>query len=218
MRRLEPQGHAPTRGLGPLRAPRMPALLLCAAGVAFSFGASPVAVAAFATTHDGDQAQAVTGVLIAIWSLGSAAAGLWYGARNWDTALSRQLTVLLAGLAVGYAAWAAMPNSIALGAVLLVTGAVIAPAMTVQANLMARIAPASMLTEAYTWLTTVNLTMAAAGSAVAGVIVDGPTGAIGGFVLCAVAAALATVIAAWPGVLAPRSVATPVPPDPARVP
>ncbi|TDC61196.1 MFS transporter [Micromonospora sp. KC207] len=218
MRRLEPQGLAPTRGLGPLRAPRMPALLLCAAGVAFSFGASPVAVAAFATTHDGDQAQAVTGVLIAVWSLGSAAAGLWYGARNWDTALPRQLTVLLAGLAVGYAAWAAMPNSIALGAVLLVTGAVIAPAMTVQAGLMARIAPASMLTEAYTWLTTVNLTMAAAGSAVAGVIVDGPAGAIGGFVLCAVAAALATVIAAWPGVLAPRSAATPAPPHPARVP
>ncbi len=218
MRRPEPQGNAPTRGLGPLRAPRMPALLLCAAGVAFSFGASPVAVAPFATTHDGDDAQAVTGVLIAVWSLGSAAAGFWYGARNWDTPLPRQLTVLLAGLAVGYAAWAAMPNSIALGAVLLITGAVIAPAMTVQAGLMARIAPPSMLTEAYTWLTTVNLTMAAAGSAVAGAIVDGPAGAIGGFLLCAVAAAVAAVIACWPGVLSPRRTATPAPPDPVRVP
>jgi hypothetical protein len=195
----------------------MPALLLCAAGVAFSFGASPVAVAAFATTHDGDDAQAVTGVLIAVWSLGSAAAGFWYGARHFDTPLPRQLTVLLAGLAVGYAAWSAMPNSVALGAVLLVTGAVIAPAMTVQAGLMARIAPPSMLTEAYTWLTTVNLTMAAAGSAVAGAVVDGPAGAVGGFVLCAAAAAVAAVTAAWPGVLTPRGV-TSAPPDPVRAP
>ena len=220
LRRLQPRGDAPTRGLGPLRAPRMPALLLCAAGVAFSFGASPVAVAAFATTHDGDRAQAVTGVLIAVWSLGSAAAGLWYGARTWDTPLPRQLTVLLAALAAGYAAWAVAPNSVVLGAALLVSGAVIAPAMTVQAGLMARIAPASMLTEAYTWLTTVNLTMAAAGSAVAGAIVDGPGAAIGGFAVCAVAAAGAAVVAAWPGVLTPRRSHTAVtaPADPAQVP
>jgi len=204
MRGVGAPGAAPTRGLGPRRARRMPALLLCAAGVAFSFGASPVAVAAFATAHDGDRAQAVTGVLIAVWSLGSAAAGLAYGARTWHWPPARQLSWLLAGLALGYAAWAAAPSSVVLGVVLVVTGAVIAPAMTVQADLVARTAPASMLTEAYTWLTTVNLTMAAAGTAVAGAVVDGPAEAIGGFGLCALAAAVAAVVAAWPGVLAPR--------------
>jgi len=220
MRRVESPGAVPTRGLGPLRAPRMPALLLCAAGVAFSFGASPVAVAAFATVHDGDRAQAATGVLIAVWSLGSAAAGLAYGARSWDTPPARQLTWLLAGLAIGYAAWAAAPTSVVLGAVLLVTGAVIAPAMTVQADLMARTTPPSMLTEAYTWLTTVNLTMAAAGTAVAGAVVDGPGGAIGGFAVCAVAAAAAAALAAWPGLLTPRRspAPAPAPSDSAAVP
>ncbi|MGN9811365.1 MFS transporter [Micromonospora sp. BQ11] len=220
MRELRPHTGAPTRGLGPLRAPRMPALLFCAAGVAFSFGASPVAVAAFATENDGDRAEAVTGVLIAVWSLGSAAAGLWYGARSWQTPLTRQLTWLLAGLSAGYAAWALSPNSVVLGAVLLLSGAVIAPAMTVQAGLMARVAPASMLTEAYTWLTTVNLSLAALGAAVTGVVVDGPTGAVGGFLACAAAAAAAAVLAAWPGVLAPRRprAAVDQPPDPVRVP
>ncbi|MFI6229724.1 MFS transporter [Micromonospora echinospora] len=220
LRQLRPHTGAPTRGLGPLRSPRMPALLLCAAGVAFSFGASPVAVAAFAAEHDGDRAEAVTGVLIAVWSLGSAAAGLWYGARNWQTPLTRQLTWLLAGLSAGYAAWALSPNSTVLGGVLLLSGAVIAPAMTVQAGLMARIAPASMLTEAYTWLTTVNLTLAALGSAVTGAIVDGPAGAVGGFLVCAAAAAAAAVLAAWPGVLAPRRPRDVVdrPADPLRVP
>lgn len=201
MRRLRPAGSAPTRGLGPLRVAGIPALLACVAGVAFSFGASPVAIAAFTTAHDGDDAEAVTGLLIAVWSLGSAAAGLWYGARTWEYALTRQLTWLLAGLAIGYAAWMLAPNSFVLGIVLVLAGAVIAPAMTVQAGLMAELAPASMLTESYTWLTTVNLTMAALGAATAGIVVDGPTGAVGGFGVCAVAAAAATTLAAWPGLL-----------------
>lgn len=208
LRRLRPNTEAPTRGLGPLRVAGMPALLACAAGVAFSFGASPVAVAAFATVHDGDRAAAVTGVLIAVWSLGSAAAGLWYGSRTWHTPLTRQLTWLLGGLALGYTAWMPAPNSLVLGAVLVLTGAVIAPVMTVQAGLVAQIAPASMLTESYTWFTTVNLAMAALGSAVAGVVVDGSTGAVGGFGVCALATAVAAVLAVWPGLLSPRRYVT----------
>jgi hypothetical protein len=54
-------------------------------------------------------------VLIAVWSLGSAAAGLWYGSRTWDQPLARQLTWLLAGSALGYAAWMPAPNSFVLG-------------------------------------------------------------------------------------------------------
>jgi hypothetical protein len=76
--------------------------------------------------------------------------------------------------------------------------------MTVQAGLIARIAPPAMLTEAYTWFTTVNLSLAALGSAVAGAVVDGPAGAVGGFAACALAAAVAAVVAAWPGAVAPR--------------
>lgn len=210
LRGLRQQGPGPTRGLGPLRAPRMPALLMCAAGVALSFGASPVAVAAFAAERDGPRAGAVTGALIAVWSLGSAVAGIAYGSRTWHRPLTRQLTWLLVGLAVGYAAWAVAPTSLVLGVVLFFTGAVIAPVMTVQAGLMARISPPSMLTEAYTWLTTVNLALAALGAAAAGIVVDSSAGALGGFALCAAAAAVAAVVAAWPGALAER-------PDPAAV-
>lgn len=195
MRRLRPGGRAATRGLGPLRVARMPLVMLCAAGVAFSFGASPVAVAAFAAARDGARAEAVTGVLIAVWSLGSAAAGLWYGGRTWTVPLPRQLPWLLAGLAAGYAGWALAPDSVVLGVVLVVTGAVIAPAMTVQASLIGQIVPASMLNEAYTWLTTVNLAMAALGSAVAGTVVERSPGATGGFLLCAAAAAAAAAAA-----------------------
>lgn len=112
MRGLRPSGtRARTRGLGPLRAPGFPALLLCAAGIAFSFGASPVAIAAFTKQHDGAAADSSAGVLIAVWSIGSAVAGLWYGTRQFRTPPVRQFVLLLIGLAAGYALWALMPGS-----------------------------------------------------------------------------------------------------------
>ncbi|MDH6574465.1 MFS transporter [Kitasatospora sp. MAP5-34] len=205
MRGLRPTpGQARARGLGALRAPGFPLLLLCAAGIAFSFGASPVALAAYARVHDGDAAESVTGVLIAVWSIGSAVAGFWYGTRQFRASQVRQFVVLLVGLAAGYAIWALMPDSLTLGVALLLTGAVIAPAMTVEAGLVARLAPESMLNEAYTWLTTTNLSMAALGSAAGGVIVDHPGGWAWGFMAAAVATAVAAGVAAWPGALSPR--------------
>ena len=48
-----------------------------------------------------------------------------------------------------------MPNPVALGVALVVGGATIAPALTVENNLVGRIAPAAMLNEAYTWVVTV---------------------------------------------------------------
>jgi hypothetical protein len=92
---------------------------------------------------------------------------------------------------------------------MVLTGAVIAPAMTVQAELLSQLAPRVMLTEAYTWLTTTNLSLAALGSAVAGAVVDGPAGATGGFLVAAGAALVATGVAAWPGALTPRPIRVP---------
>ncbi|MGW0122474.1 MFS transporter [Streptomyces sp. NPDC003327] len=196
MRALPSGGSAPTRGIGPLREPALRVLLLCAAGIAFSFGGSPVAIAAYAKAHDGASAEGVTGVLIAVWSIGSAAAGLWYGSRTFSGPLARRFLVLLVALAAGYAAWALMPNSYALGALLLVSGAVIAPALTVEAELVSKAVPEPMLNEAYTWLTTVNLSMAALGSAVTGVVVDRPGGEVWGFAAAAGATAVAAAVAA----------------------
>ena len=51
-------------------------------------------------------------------------------------------------------------------------GAAIAPALTLETNLVGRITPAGMLNEAYTWVVTVAVAFNAAGGAVAGVIVD----------------------------------------------
>ncbi|MFD4830660.1 MFS transporter [Streptomyces uncialis] len=212
MRALHSSGTArPTRGAGPLREPALRMLLLCAAGIAFSFGGSPVAIAAYTNAHDGPSAESMTGVLIAVWSIGSAAAGLWYGSRTFNGSLSRRFLALLTALAGGYALWALMPNSYALGVLLFVSGAVIAPALTVEAELVSATVPERMLNEAYTWLTTVNLSMAALGSAVTGVLVDRPSGHTWGFLAAAGATAVAAIAAATSTLEPARAEAAPTP-------
>lgn len=183
-----------TRGWGPLRIPGFGYLLACAAGIAVSFGASPVVIAVFAEQHHGGDGAGVTGVLIAVWSLGSAAGGVWFGTLQLRTAPDRQFLILLAGLGAGYLSWLLAPSSLVFGGLLFLTGAVIAPAMTVMASIVAQLTPESMLTEAYTWLTAVNMAAAAAGSALAGVMVEATAGYRSGFLTCAIAVSAAAAL------------------------
>jgi MFS family permease len=71
MEELTLQVASLTRGLGPLTRRGVPSLLLYAVGVAISFGAAPVVIAAFAQGHDPASGGSVSGALIAVWSLGS---------------------------------------------------------------------------------------------------------------------------------------------------
>ncbi|WNV77625.1 MFS transporter [Geodermatophilus sp. DSM 44513] len=210
MRSVRPvAGRPPTRGLGPLRAERFGLLLGTAAGVMFAFGVAPVAIAAYAEQAHGHAGSTATGVLIAVWSLGSAVAGIVFGALRLRAGLVRQYIVLLAGLTGGYLVWVLAPGTGALGAALFVTGGVIAPALAVMAGLVAELTDESMRTEAYTWLTTTSMGIAALGSAVAGVVVDGRLGAEGGFLLAAVSTGLALLLA--PGLRVRRPATAPVP-------
>lgn len=209
MRALRPDRvHRAARGLGPLREPRFVMLLVCAAGVAFSFGASPVAIAAYTKLHDGAAAESMSGTLIAIWSLGSVLAGVWFGTRKFDAPLNRQFFVLLIALTAGYVLWTPMPNSWVLSVFLFITGAAVAPVMTVEASLVTELADQSMLNEAYTWITTTNLSVSALGTVVGGVLVDLPGGPTWGFLASAAGAAVAAAVAALPGALAAKPVPT----------
>jgi MFS family permease len=210
MRAVRPAaGRVPTRGLGPLRAERFGLLLATAAGVMFAFGVAPVAIAAYAEQAHGDGGSTATGVLIAVWSLGSAAAGVLFGALHLRAGLVQQYTVLLAGLTLGYLLWLLAPGTVTLGAALFVTGGVIAPALAVMAGLVAEMTEESMRTEAYTWLTTTSMGIAALGSAVAGLVVDGRYGAEGGFLLAAGSTGLALLLA--PSLRTRRATPVPVP-------
>jgi MFS family permease len=199
--------HARTTGLGPLRTPGFVVLLLCAAGLGCSFGASGVAVPAYATAaHVGDP-EGLAGLLLAVWGIGSATGGIAFGLRRPSRRPARQLTVLLAAVAASIAALALAPSALALGVILVVGGATIAPALTVLNSLVGLVTPQSMLNEAYTWMTTLTVAFSAAGGAATGLVVDTAAGTRWAFVAAGLAVALSAAVSTRPSLA--RAVAGP---------
>jgi MFS family permease len=187
---------APARGLGPLRADGFPALMLCVGALGVAFGAAGVIIPAYANQHGGG--EGLGGVLLGVWGVGSAIGGIWFGTRRPAMALPRQFAWLLSTVAASFLVLTVMPSPFALGAALVVGGATIAPTLTVGNNLVGRIAPATMLNEAYTWVVTVSVAGSAAGGAVAGAIVDRPGGLPWAFVFAAGVLLAAALVAAVP--------------------
>jgi MFS family permease len=189
--------HTHARGLGPLRVGGFPALLICVAGLGIAFGAAGVAVPAFAAAKGVADPDGLAGVLLAIWAVGSAVGGFWFGTRRPAENMSRQFAVLLAGLAGTFAVFAVMPTPAALGIALVVGGFTIAPALTVENTMVGRISPVSMLNESYTWVVTVAIGASALGGSGAGLIVDA-AGVPWAFLYAGAAVAVAAVVAALP--------------------
>ena len=161
------------RAAGPLRSSGMRVLLTSTAVVMFGLGCLEVAVPAYA---DRGGLPEMSGVLLAVWALGSAAGGLWFGARQLQMSLPRQYRWGLLAIAVGFAPLAIVNDPWVLGALLFLGGTAIAPTVSVQNSLVASMAPARATTEAFTWLTTVVFGASALGAAVAGVLVERPEG------------------------------------------
>jgi MFS family permease len=189
--------HTHARGLGPLRVGGFPALLVCVAGLGVAFGAAGVTVPAFATAEGVADPDGLAGVLLAVWAVGSAVGGFWFGTRRPAENMTRQFAWLLAGLAATFAVFAVMPTAVALGIALVVGGFTIAPALTVENTMVGRISPASMLNESYTWVVTVAVGASALGGSGAGLIVDA-AGVPWAFLYAGAAVAVAAGVAALP--------------------
>jgi MFS family permease len=169
----------------------------CVGGLGVAFGSAGVAVPAFAGAHAGSHADSLAGVLLAVWGMGSAVGGLWFGTRPAGTSPARQLGWLLAAVAGSFAVLAVVGSPAAMGLTLVVGGAAIAPAMIVTNTLVGRIIPTAMHTEAYTWVLTVSVAASALGGAAAGYLTD-HAGVPWAFVFAAGALAAAAALAAWP--------------------
>jgi MFS family permease len=183
-------------GVGPLRSPAMVVMLVAAAALMFGFGTLEVAIPAFADGHD---STAMSGLLLAVWALGSGIGGVWFGTQRFALSLPAQLRWALLAVAVGMMPLAFAGNPWLLGALLFAGGTAIAPTMTVQNGLVADIAPAGTTTEAFTWFTTVAFGASALGAAAGGLVVDRPSGVPAAFALAALSALLAWAIVTVPG-------------------
>lgn len=117
------------------------------------------------------------GVLFAAIAGGSTVGGLAYGAGRWRFQERHAVVVLLAAFSLLLGAMALLMRSPDVGLVvvlplLFVTGITIAPTLIMQQSLIDHLAPADRLNEAQAFLSAANTTGAAAGTAVAGVLID----------------------------------------------
>jgi MFS family permease len=174
----------------------MPRVLLSGSAVMLGFGALEVAVPAFA----GEAGfPGLSGLLLAVWSLGSVAGGLWFGARVVSMSLPRQYRWCLLGVTIGLAPLAWVSSPWALGILLFLGGTAIAPTLTVQNSLVGTIAPPHATMEAFTWLSTIAVGASSIGAALGGGLVESRFGVPGALVLATLGAATAVVVTLVPG-------------------
>jgi MFS family permease len=144
-------------------------LALMAVGVGAMFGASEVAMIAFA---DGHGAKGSSGVLLGLLALGSGISGLAYGTRDWRWSLDRRLLLGASVLVLGTCPLLLAPSLGVMAALAFVAGLAVSPTMIASFGLVERLMPASVLTESFTWLTSGIGIGAAVGSALAGLVAD----------------------------------------------
>ena len=170
---------------GALRSPGLQTIVIAMLPVGFSFGAIEVVLPAFA---DAEGNRQVAGVLIAIWSLGSALGGIVYGARPRLLPLRTMHLWAAVLVPVGMAVLALASSPLAMGFLVVLAGLPIAPLIATRNELAGVVALPGSETEAFTWPLTALVSGVSVGAAVAGALADGPGWRAA--VLAAVAAAI----------------------------
>lgn len=136
----------------------------------------------------------LAGVLLAFWSVGSMVGGIAYGARTWTSPVDLRFAVLLAVGAVSILPLI-LADSFAAGIALsFLAGVPGAASLSCLYLLVGREAPAGTMAEAFTWSLAALITGVAAGSAIAGQLVDAH-GAGRTFLLGAVVMGLSGLVA-----------------------
>jgi predicted MFS family arabinose efflux permease len=174
---------------GALRGPGVRVILAVLFVLGVALAAIEMAIAAFA----GGEAKAA--VLFAFWGLGSLIGGLIWTQRRAPEDPARTLAVMLGWLALLTAPLALADTIVVLGALMVVAGLAISPAMATGFGLLGQVAPVGTVTEAYTWVATGLGTGIAAGSALGGWLVE-HTGTEASFIAGTVALVTAAAVTA----------------------
>jgi MFS family permease len=152
------------------------------------FGTIDLSTVAFAQLHGH---KPLAGFILGAYALGSAVGGVWYGSRTWHTPVHRRFARTLCAVTAGTATFWAMPGLAVLTVVIFCSGLSISPMFIAGFSLIGQQAPAHRRTEGMAWLTSAISVGVAAGSAVAGRIID-VSGARCGYVFAAGCGAAAT--------------------------
>ncbi|GAA2496526.1 MFS transporter [Streptomyces gobitricini] len=186
-------GHARVERVSALSVPGVRVLAIAFLGIGSVFGGMQVSLTAF--TEEIGQ-PGMNGLLYGLFAAGNMLAGVAVGAIAWKSGPRRRLFLGYAGLTVAASLLWSAHSVVLLGALGLIVGLCIAPALITGYTLVESLVPASARTEAFTWLTGAVALGQAAAVTVAGRLADGH-GASAGFLvpLAGTAMALATLVA-----------------------
>jgi MFS family permease len=187
-----PEPGAPSHPAGPLRSGRLVRVLVALLFTGFTLGTFAVGVTAYSEQVAG---RGFAGWLIAANGLGALIGGVVYTAVPPARDLSRRLCLLSGLLAVGYLPLAARPGPAPMVVLCVLSGLLLPAVLAGDFGVVARLAPAGTLTEAFAWTVTAFGIGNAAGSALAGTLVDA-SGPAAAFLAGTATAALATAILA----------------------
>ena len=160
--------------------------------IGFCIGTVEVALPAFSHAEGTEE---LGGVLLALWSAGSAVGGFAFGARASTSATTSTYLWIAFACPLACLPLAAASSPVAAGALAILAGLPIAPLIASRNQLLSTLAPSGNLTEAFTWLMTALIGGLSAGAAVAGAVVEADswsTAVVVG-VLVGVTGSLATV-------------------------
>jgi MFS family permease len=168
-------------------------LPVCLAAVCLGtlFGSNEVVTFAFARSqgHAG-----ATGVLLAIWALGSLLAGVLTGMVNWKLTPVQRFRRGMIAMAIVMLPLVIAGNLVVLGLLLFLAGFAISPTLVASASYVESMVPATRLTESIAWVNTGLAVGIAPGAAIAGHVIDS-FGAAAGFWVPALAGITGAVVA-----------------------
>jgi predicted MFS family arabinose efflux permease len=187
-----PRATAPAHRRRPaLASAELRTLLVPIALTGMALGSTEVGLPSLAL-HAGS--RPASGLLLALWSVGSMTGGLWYGARAWSSPLGSRYRNLLLLAVVATAPLIAARSILAGAFCALLAGSTIAPVFSCQYALVGRAVLPGSETEAFTWVSAGLVAGIAVGSAAGGGVIEAG-GVSAPFLLACGAAALAAAIA-----------------------
>ncbi|GGY70179.1 MFS transporter [Streptomyces olivaceoviridis] len=191
-RATEPEPHPRGRrgGGSALRAPGLQVLVATFVATGAIFGAVDVVTVAFADERGHKSAASL---VLALYAAGSCVAGVVFGLLRLGGAPERRWLLGVAAMAVSMIPLLLVGNLPLLAVALFVAGLSIAPTMITTMSLIEEHVPRAQLTEGMTWVSTGLAVGIAAGSSVAGWVIDA-AGARAGYGVPAVSGAVAVAV------------------------
>lgn len=173
--------------------PGLRVLIVAFVGIGAVFGGMQVSLAAFSSEIGNPGAN---GLLYGVFAAGNMVAGIAMGAVAWKIGPRRRLILGYVGLTAAASVLWAANSVILLGALGLVVGLFIAPALITGYTMIEQLIPAASRTEAFTWLTGAVAFGQAVAVTLAGRLTDAHGSSYGFLVpMAATALALVTLLA-----------------------